>query len=105
MFKNETEKFKHNDNLKYFAYCLLEHFKMYGLDTITYCPDPTVTSPTQQMLSVLANYPHFKKDNAAAINLHQYNNLKVRPKESQQTTQRKTERAMARPTEAVRIQK
>ena len=75
MFKNETEKFKHNNNLKYFAYCLLEHLKMHGLDTITYRPDPTDTGPNQQMLLVLANYPCFKKNNAAIVNLHYYNNL------------------------------
>ena len=26
MFKNETKKLKHNNNLEYFAYCLLKHF-------------------------------------------------------------------------------
>ena len=48
MFKNETKKFKHNNNLEYFAaYCFLKHFEMHGLDKITYCPYPTDTNQTK----------------------------------------------------------
>ena len=56
LFKEKDNKFKHGDDLAYFNDNLFEHFKLHGMDTITYRKDETGAGG---MYSVIVDYPRF----------------------------------------------
>ena len=59
-----TPKFSRKHDLLTFQRKLMEHFESYGMDTVTYLPDPT---DSQEMVSVVDHHARFTLKEAIAV--------------------------------------
>ena len=70
LYTEEATKFKHNADLEFFCKMVKKYLQKHGLDTITYCEDPTSSG---DMISLFTDYPKFWVEEVKKQNQNLYN--------------------------------